>query len=76
MNRENLGKIEGSGFLVMNFCSHLPELRVIMYVSSLRVLAYNCALVHMTTQYYPTGEKRTSAILPDRGNVLILEFNL
>jgi hypothetical protein len=30
----------------------------------------------MTTQYYPTGEKRTFAILPGRGNALILEFNL
>jgi hypothetical protein len=60
----------------MNLCSQLPELHVIMYVSSLRVLAYNRALVHMTTRYYPTGEKRTFAIPPDRGNVLILEFNL
>jgi hypothetical protein len=43
----------------MNFCSQLPELQVIMYVSSLRVLACNCVFVHMNTPYYPTWEKRT-----------------
>jgi hypothetical protein len=36
-------------FLVMNFCSQLPEPHVIMYVSSLQVLACDCAFVHMTT---------------------------
>jgi hypothetical protein len=56
-------RFEGSGFLVMNFCSQLPELHVIMYVSSLRVLTYDCAFVHMNTQQCSAGEKRTYAIL-------------
>jgi hypothetical protein len=46
-------------FYVMNFCSQLPEFYVIMYVSSLQVLTYDCAFVPMTAQH----EKRTYAIL-------------
>jgi hypothetical protein len=35
----------------MNFCSLLPELYVIMYVCSLRVLTYDCTFAHMITPF-------------------------
>jgi hypothetical protein len=35
----------------MKFCSQLPELYVIMYVCSFRVLTYGCTLVPMATPF-------------------------
>jgi hypothetical protein len=46
----------------MNFCSQLPEPHVIMYVSSLRVLTYDCALCTWIPSI-AQHEKRTYAIL-------------
>jgi hypothetical protein len=60
----------------MNFCSQLPELHVIMYVSSLRVLKYDCAFVHMNTQQCSAGEKELVLFYYVSGDVLTLEFNL
>jgi hypothetical protein len=41
----------------MNLCSQLPELYVIKYVCSFRVLTYNCTFVHMTTPVLPSMRK-------------------
>jgi hypothetical protein len=56
-----VGNFWSSG-LSYKFLFIIAELYVVMYVSSLRVLTYDCAFVHMNAQQCSAGE-RTYAIL-------------
>jgi hypothetical protein len=47
----------GLWFSSYKFCSRLPELYVIMYVYSFRVLTYNCTFVHVTTHFFANMRK-------------------